>query len=259
MTGHEKGAVNVWGADGRARPIARMGDAVTEIRAVEVDGDPLRPEVALGGKKGEVRVLRGPGALWTASIEGKVSAIGGVDLDGDGRQAVLVGTEEGSLTAFEADGRRLAGQAAGGKVEAIVAFAPGSGERLAVVAAGRAVTAWRLVRRVAPAWYRPETGAALGGLAVIACALGLLFLRPAPVAAAEPEPDGRALHVAKLREDAARVRSLLEAGRASREDALERLGQIETQLARAARGPSAAASPAPPASPPPPPRRGGGS
>ena len=215
MTGHEKGAVNVWGADGRARPIARMGDAVTEIRAVEVDGDPLRPEVALGGKKGEVRVLRGPGALWTASIEGKVSAI--------------------------------------------VAFAPGSGERLAVVAAGRAVTAWRLVRRVAPAWYRPETGAALGGLAVIACALGLLFLRPAPVAAAEPEPDGRALHVAKLREDAARVRSLLEAGRASREDALERLGQIEAQLARAARGPSAAASPAPPASPPPPPRRGGGS
>jgi hypothetical protein len=256
ITGHEGGGVGVWDLTGRALFTNGLGQAVTEVRAVEVDGDPKRRELALGSKKGAVRVTRGPGAIFSASVPGKVSAIGGVDLEGDGRDEVFVGTEEGALAAFGPDGRPLGSVAAEGKVEAIVGVVSPLRDRLAVVASAAAVSAWRVRHARAPAWYRPETGAAAGGLAVIVSGLVLFGLRARPTVEEAPAPDGRALRREAL--DAARgqVASLLASGNARADQAEERLQQLDRQLAKAR--PREAASPSSPASPPPPPRRGGG-
>ncbi|HSB61937.1 MAG TPA: hypothetical protein VLI67_09465, partial [Vicinamibacteria bacterium] len=135
-------------------------------------------------------------------------------------------------------------------------------DRLAAVAAGPAVTAWRITRRRAPAWYGPETAALLGGLAVIASGLVLRRLRPPPAPAPPAALDGAALGRKALEDAAARISSLVGSGRVTREGAAERLQQIQRRLdkarpASAAPSPAAAASPPPP-SPPPPPKRGRG-
>jgi len=259
LTGHEQGGITAWSAAGRTVFATTLGESVTELRAVEVDGNPSRPEVAAGSKRGAVRVLRGGGAMWIGSVPGRVSAIGGVDLDGDGRDAVFVGTEEGGLSAFEADGRPLGSEAAGGKVEAIAGVASPLRDRLAVVAAGPAVTAWRITRRRAPAWYGPESAAVLGGLAVIASGLALRRLRPPPAQAPPAALDGAALGRKALEDAAARISSLVGSGRVTREGAADRLQQIQHRLDRA-RSASAAPSPATTfsPSPPPPPKRGRG-
>jgi hypothetical protein len=249
LTGHEQGGLTIRSAEGRTVSATTFGDAVTELRAVEVDGDPARPEVAAGSKKGGVRVLRGGGAVWTASVPGKVSALGGVDLDGDGRDEVFVGIEEGGVFAFGPNGRPLGSEATGGKVEAIVGVASPLRDRLAVVAAGPAVRAYRIARKRAPAWYRPETGAGVGGLLVIAAALALLRLRPRPTDPPIAAPDGRTLRRQSLQEASARIGFLMASGHVSRDQAADRLRQLQRQL-----GAARPASPSP-SSPPPPPKR----
>ena len=249
LTGHEQGGLTIRSADGRTLSSTTLGDAVTELRAVEVDGDPARPEVAAGSKRGGVRVLRGNGgAVFTASVPGKVSALGGLDLDGDGRDEVFVGTEEGGVFAFTPAGRPLGSDATGGKVEVIAGIVSPLRDRLAVVATPQTVLAYRITRRQAPAWYRPETGAGVAGLLVIAAALALLRLRPPPTPVPVEEPDGGSLRRKALQEASARIGSLMASGHLSREKAADRLRQLERQL-----GQTKGASP-PPASPPPPPK-----
>jgi len=253
VTGHERGGVGVWDGTGRSLYSNGLGQAVTEIRAVELDGNPKTRELCLGGKKGAVRATRGPGALFSATVPGKVSAIGGVDLDGDGRDEIFVGTEEGGLSAFGPDGRPLGSAAAGGKVESIAGVVSPLRDRLAIVAAGRTVTAWRIGHRPAPSWYRPETGALAAGLAVIASAFVLLGLRSGPVVASLPEPDGRALRQGALEAARDQVAALLAAGHAREGQAEERVLQLGRQLLKAST--PASGSPASANSPPPPPRR----
>ena len=253
VTGLEGGSVGIWDIAGKSVFSNSLGQAVPEVRAVEVDGDPKTRELGLGGKKGAVQVTRGPGAIWSATVPGKVSAIGGVDLDGDGRDEIFVGTEGGGLSAFAPDGRPLGSTAAGGKVESIVGVVSSLRDRLTIVAAGPTVTAWRLTHRSAPAWYRPEAGALVGVLAILASAVALLGLRAQPVAAAEPEPDGHALRHDSVRAARAQVASLLAKGLARPDQAKERLKQLDRLLAKAeSREVRSAPSPQ---SPPPPPRR----
>jgi hypothetical protein len=253
VTGLEGGSVGIWDITGKSVFTNGLGQAVTEVRAVEVDGDPQTRELGLGGKNGAVQVTRGPGAIWSATVPGKVSAIGGVDLDGDGRDEIFVGTEEGGLSAFAPDGRPLGSAPAGGKVESIVGVVSPLRDRLTIVAAGPAVTAWRLSHRAAPAWYRPEAGALVGLMAILASGVALLGLRSQPVAAAEPEPDGAALRRDAVRAARAQVASLLAQGLARPDEAKERLKQLDRQLAKTERRDGSSMTS--PQSPPPPPRR----
>lgn len=79
----------------------RAGQPVTEIRPVELNGEPSSQEVIAGGKGGGVWAYTWDGVrLWSASVSNKVNEIAGYDLDRDGAEEVLVGDDSGELYLF---------------------------------------------------------------------------------------------------------------------------------------------------------------
>lgn len=244
--GQEDGNYVTVTLDGPPLVLASLGDVVTDLRAVETDGNERTREVLVGGKRGTVVLIAGRAAAGRAEVGGKVSALAGVDTDGDGRDELFVGTEEGQLLLLDGQARVLARVAAAGKVERIVGITSPLRERLAVVAAGRALTAYRVERTAAPAWYRPHAALALALLAVAAGTVALVRALPPPAAPAPPPADPR---TAELEAAAARVNDLVARGAVPAGAVAARLEQIRREIARAT-PPAAAIS-----SPPPPPRR----
>ena len=246
--GREDGHYMTVVLEGTARMLGQLDDAVTDLRAVETDGEPRTREVVVGGKGGRVVLVHGLHTVGGTSVGGKVSAVAGVDTDGDGRDELFVGTEEGSLALLDAGARPLLTMSAGGKVERIVGVASPLRDRLAVVAAGNALTAYRVRRTAAPAWYRPQ--AALGVALLAVCLGAFALVRAIPPPAAVPPPvDPR---TAALEAAAARVRDLVDRGVVPAGSAAHRLKQIEREIARVSTAPAAAA---PARVSPPPPRR----
>jgi hypothetical protein len=230
-----------------------LGDAITEIRPIEVDGDPRRAEVFLGGKRGAFAFLRGREVLARGTLGSRVSSARGVDTDGDGRDEVFVGTEDGKLHALTFDGHELTSTVAlGGRLESIVSVVSPLRDRVAVAAGAAGAGAFRLTRRAPPAWYNPWTAAGLAWLALAAVAIVLLRLRPEPEArAARPAPAPAQARSQALEAGAARIREWIATGMLRAEDAQDRLEQIRRRVAEKtkAAGPTRQ-------SPPPPQRRG---
>lgn len=230
---------------------AQIGEPVTEVRALEADGNALTREVVLGGKKGRVVVV-GSGQ---ADVDGKVSAIAGVDLDADGRDEIVVGTEEGLVSLLDASGGRLASLRVSGKVDAIVGLPGNAGSRRFAVASASRVVAYEYDVQGAPVWYRPASAAALGLLGIVGVALGLARLKAPPAPAQAAARDVGYARRAKLEQALARVQALLGQGQAAPADAQERIAQLQQQLHALDREAARAARPVV-ASPPPPPRQG---
>jgi hypothetical protein len=221
---------------------------VTEIRPIEADGDASRVEVFLGGKRGAYALLRGREVLARGVLGDRISSARGVDTDGDGRDEVLVGTENGKLHALAADGRRLASEALGGKLESIASTVTPLRDRIVVAAGGSSVVAFRLVRTPGPAWYNPWTAASAAWLALAVVAIVLLRLRPEPVpAAAAPLPGPAEVASRSLEARASRIQKWVSAGKLRAEDAEDRLQQIRKRIVERAKAKRAL-----PQSPPPP-------
>jgi hypothetical protein len=250
--GDEAGAYQVMSADGTASPLGALGDTVTEIRTLEADGDASLREIVVGGKRGEFVLLSGRTVKARGTVPGKISAAGGVDVDGDGRQELFVGTEGGSVYMFDGNAERLAELTPLGNVERILGVASKARQQLLVVGAGAAVAAFRVERMHAPAWYSPWVPALLGLMAIGIGALALA-LSPSPVAppVAVVDPKTQEVELA-----IARINDLMARGVVAPELGAERLKQLERQRGRAQ---GAAAAPrtrkAPGNVPPPPPRR----
>jgi hypothetical protein len=248
LFGCDSGGYTVQDAAGNRVLSWGLGEAVVEIRALEIDGDPRQPEVAIGGKNGTFRFMSGTRVLVEGNAGARVSEIGGVDTNGDARDEVFVGTETGGLHAFAANGWSLGTQSLGGRIDAIVGVVSPLRDRLVVVSGPNGVSAFRSLRARAPAWYSPVSAAALGSLALLVCALALAGLeRPAPAApppVAESAPAVRAL-VARL----GQLEALVAAGHLTRDAAADRVQQLKAQIARAQQ---IATRAAPQTSPPPP-------
>lgn len=256
LIGRDSGAYEALSEDGRARVSAALGEAVVELRKLDTDGRRETSEIALGGKRGAVKVLRGDTLVMWAELGVRISELAGVDTDGDGRDEIVVGCEDGSLAVFSAGGARLASFRVDGKPERVVPLGLPGGARQMLVAGGPALAAYRLTQMTAPWWYSPVTAAALGVLG-LAATLGLLR-RLAPPAPPRPEAAGD-WSSAPQRAAQERIEALITAGQVSREQATERLAQLAHEAAQAAPAqPAVAAAPAaPPRSAPPPPRRRG--
>jgi hypothetical protein len=108
LTGGEYGEFAIWNAaDGAQIFVDGMGQAISEIRTAEINGDPSSTEIIVGGKDGGVWALDANGKkLWSGSVADKVTEIVDVDFDNDGRQEVIIGDDAGEVLIFSPDGSR---------------------------------------------------------------------------------------------------------------------------------------------------------
>ncbi len=111
ITGGEYGAFIIYSAvDGSTLFDKQLGQAISEVREVELDGDPSSREIVAGGKDGGVWAFSFDGTsatqLWKGSLSDKVTEISGLDIDDDGKQEAVVGDDAGNVAIFTASGAR---------------------------------------------------------------------------------------------------------------------------------------------------------
>lgn len=111
ITGSEFGDFYIYSAvDGSTLFNKSLGQAVSEVREVELNGDPSSHEIVVGGKDGGVWAFSFDGTtasqLWTGSLSEKVTEISGLDINEDGKQEAVIGDEDGNVAVFTDSGSR---------------------------------------------------------------------------------------------------------------------------------------------------------
>jgi WD40 repeat protein len=111
ITGGEYGAFRIYNAaDGSILFEKSLGQAISEVREVELDGDPSSREIIAGGKDGGVWAFSFDGAtasqMWSGSLSDKVTEISGLDIDEDGKQEAVIGDDAGNVAIFTENGTR---------------------------------------------------------------------------------------------------------------------------------------------------------
>ena len=111
ITGGEYGAFNIYNAaDGSVLFSKSLGQAVSEVREVELNGDPSSREIVVGGKDGGVWAFSFDGVtanqLWSGSMSDKVTEIAGIDIDDDGKEEAVIGDDSGKVAIFTENGSR---------------------------------------------------------------------------------------------------------------------------------------------------------
>ncbi len=111
LTGGEYGAFFVYDAqNGNQLYTQGMGQAVSEIREVELNGEPSSREFVVGGKDGGVWAFSFNGAtanqMWSGSLSDKVTEISGIDVNDDGKEEAVIGDDSGKVAVFTENGTR---------------------------------------------------------------------------------------------------------------------------------------------------------
>ncbi len=111
ITGSEYGDLYIYSAaDGTTLFNKSLGQAVSEVREVELNGDPSSREIVVGGKDGGIWAFSFDGTtatqLWTSSLSEKVTEISGLDINEDGKQEAVIGDELGNVAIFTDTGVR---------------------------------------------------------------------------------------------------------------------------------------------------------
>ena len=111
ITGGEYGAFKIINAaNGNLLFDTSLGQAVSEVREVELDGNPSSREIVAGGKDGGVWAFSFDGStaheMWASSLSDKVTEIAGIDVDDDGKQEAVVGDDSGKVAIFTENGSR---------------------------------------------------------------------------------------------------------------------------------------------------------
>jgi len=209
---------------------------VTEVKDAQLDGDPATTEFLVGDKDGRVTAFDYKGhRLFVTSLGDKVVEFTPVDLNGDGRDEVVAGTEAGKLFLLEPENGDILAQVKAkgglGKLET-GDFAEGS-EFLAGTTSG--VYHFRIKHIFAPWWYNPLTAGFLACLIIAAIALALpRVLRPAPrlvYTAEEMSLEGLRTRRKMLLEQLAELHRLKQEGELPPESYLEEVRGLREQLA----------------------------
>jgi hypothetical protein len=111
ITGGEYGAFMIYSAaDGNTLFSNSLGQAVSEVREVELNGDPSSREIVVGGKDGGVWAYSFNGStasqMWTGSLSDKVNEISGIDINDDGKEEAVLGDDSGKVAVFTDTGSR---------------------------------------------------------------------------------------------------------------------------------------------------------
>ena len=111
ITGGEYGALNVLSAvNGNILFNKAIGQPVSEVREVELNGDPASHEFVVGGKDGGVWAYSFDGTtanqMWSGSLSDKVTEIAGIDVNEDGKEEAVIGDDAGNVAVFTENGTR---------------------------------------------------------------------------------------------------------------------------------------------------------
>src|SRR6185503_8523341 len=111
ISGGEYGALFVYSAvNGNQMYTQGMGQAVSEARVVELNGEPSSREFVIGGKDGGVWAFSFDGTtakqIWSGSLSDKVTEISGIDINGDGAEEAVIGDDSGNVAVFTGSGSR---------------------------------------------------------------------------------------------------------------------------------------------------------
>lgn len=111
ITGGEYGLFRIYSAaETKVLFEKSLGQAVSEVREVELNGDPSSREIVVGGKDGGVWAFSFNGTtatqMWTGSLSDKVTEIAGLDINEDGKQEAVIGDDSGKVAVFTDNGTR---------------------------------------------------------------------------------------------------------------------------------------------------------
>jgi outer membrane protein assembly factor BamB len=223
-------------ADGSALFRSSLGQAITEIREVELDGEPSSREFVVGGKDGGVWGFKLDGTkLWSKSVSGKVTEIVGLDVNDDGTEETIIGDESGGVYLFNGvDGERhnlLNRQSAIMRIDA----GKLSGSDQIVVADASQVGLFDLeYASFTPLQYTPLLVGLIVSLLIAAVAWFLATIPPKPttkLAIEDQTPESLQAQRRMLKENIADVERLRSAGEMTADAYLARLKQLRSQLA----------------------------
>lgn len=239
ITGGEYGAFHIYNAaDGSLLFEKSLGQAVSEVRIVELNGDPSSREIVVGGKDGGVWAFSFDGTtaaqLWTGSLSDKVTEIAGIDINEDGKEEAVIGDDSGKVAVFTENGTRnnLPPQYSG-----VTRIDVGrlNGERYVVIADGSNVEANRVNFNSIPGFqYMPL----IVGLIVSA----IILVIAAIIASVPPKPELKVSFQDKsresleaerrmLKESIADVERLRKSGEVTGDAYLARLKRLRADLA----------------------------
>lgn len=212
-----------------------LGQAITQIREAEINGDPASREFVVGGKDGGVWAYDTAGTqLWARSMSSRVQDITATDVDGDGTNEVIVGDESGNLVAFVGtSGTRMSIASYPASILRMDVGSLGASNQL-VVADAQGANAVAVAHEVAPIWYNPLLAG--GIISVFIAVLGWVVatLPPKPTlraSATDQSVEGLKAQRMMLHEAIADVERLRQSGQMPADAYLMRLKELRGQMA----------------------------
>ncbi len=223
-------------ANGEVLSSQLLGQAVSEIREAEIDGNPASREIIVGGKDGGIWAFTASGdQLWSASTTEKVTEIVGEDIDRDGVQEILVGDDNGELILLD-------GQT--GERSKLLSFGSGiismdsgrwGGERQIAIADGGSVQSYALdVQTASVLQYAPLLAGLIVSAVVLAAAWFVATTPPKPrmrVAIEDQSPESLQAQRRMLKENIADLERLKGSGEITTNAYLDRLKALRDQQA----------------------------
>jgi outer membrane protein assembly factor BamB len=249
LMGPGKGTVLLGGEDGRLIVLdggtgqtlwtAGLGQAVTEIRLAELDGDPGTREIVAGGKRNGVWAYSQSGArLFSASVGGdktKITEVAALDIDGSGKDVVAIGDDTGTVTFFDAKGLKLTTASYTAPINRMATGKIG-GQRQFLVADAAEVRAVTLDKQTVPFWYSPLLAGLLACVVIAAVAFFIGSMKPAPplqISAEQMTVEAQKARRIMLHEAINDLKRMQAAGEIPSDAYLARLKDLRGQLADA--------------------------
>ena len=237
LLGGETGMLYVLeGSTGKQLWTANAGQAITEIRLAELDGDPGTREVVVGGKKGGVWAYSQTGAqLFAASVGSKVQEIASLDAEGSGRDVVAIGDESGGVAFLNAQGNRLASKSYSAPINRLLGDKFMDSKRFLVADAAQ-VRAVKVDKQTAPFWYSPLLAGLLACAVIAVVAFIIGSIKPAPtlqISAEQMTVEAQKARRIMLHESVNDLKRMKTSGEVPPEAYLARLKDLRAQLADA--------------------------
>ncbi len=215
-----------------------LGQALTQIRDGEIDNEPSSREFVVGGKEGGVWAYHFNGSqLWSSLLPERVNDMGVLDTNGDSKNEVVVGGEDGMLVVFQGDtGKRYQIKSFPGGISRLSVGTLDGTTQVVVGEARQGLHALTLKQERAPIWYSPLAAGVVFSIIIVVIAWFVASIpeRPQPVLrtdAIDVSAEGLRAQRTMLQESLSDVERMKQAGEMASTAYHARLKELRKQLA----------------------------